>query len=86
MNKTDLNMRREFVTLEDVSECKEDMNYVIWNFNKTEDERIQEFVKCMKKKYSHVFTKKELDCLCECDNPMKGGLFIKRVRSLLNKE
>lgn len=83
MNAIDLSMRKEFIALEDISGNQEDMNYVVFNYNKTESDRLQEFVNCMKKKYSHTFTEKELQWISECDNPMQGGEFIRRVRSIL---
>ena len=84
MNKRDLSVRMEFVTLEDISGSQEEFNYVLFNFNKPLEERLQEFQKFMKKKYTHKFTERELQWIGECSNPTRAGEFIHRVRSIIH--
>jgi len=83
MNKRDLSVRMEFITIEDISELQEEMNYVVLNFNKEPKERMKEFKTLMQKRYSHEFTDEEIERLSEFSNPLRAGEFIQCVRKML---
>ena len=83
MNKRDLSVRMEFVTIEDISGVREEMNYVVLNFNKEPEERMEEFKTLMRKRYNHEFTDEELERLSQFSNPLRAGEFIQCVRKIL---
>jgi 5-methylcytosine-specific restriction endonuclease McrBC regulatory subunit McrC len=72
-----------FVTLEDITKMKKDMNYVIWNYKFPMEKRIAEFKKIMSKISSHEFGDNEIEYLAECKDPTSGSEFIRRTRKIL---
>jgi len=83
MNKHGENDMLGFITMEDITHCKEDHNYVVWNYGFPIEYRIKEFKRIMKYKFNHFFYKKEMDYIIKDDSPMRASEFIRRVRNIL---
>lgn len=56
-----------FVTMEDITGEKEELNYVIYNTNLPTERRTMLFQAYMSKKYPHKFSKQELEHLMSFD-------------------
>lgn len=72
-----------FITMEDITEQVESHNYVVFNFALPEEKRISEFVKIMKRRIKHRFTKSELNRLASYTHPCDAKKFIHDVQSMI---
>ena len=50
-----------FICLEDITKTHEEFNIVVYNFELNPSERISEFKRIMEERFSHRFTKEELE-------------------------
>jgi len=71
-----------FICLEDITNMREEMNVVIYNFELNPAERVSEFKRIMEERYSHKFTKEELDATLEY-TPGTAPELIKLIRTYI---
>ena len=61
---------------------REEMNVVVYNFELNPAERVSEFKRIMEERYSHKFTKEELDATLEY-TPGTATELIKLIRTYI---
>lgn len=86
MNRILKHDRLEFVTLEDIYELQFPMNYVVFNFSLSEEERFSEFRRIMKKACKRRFTPRQIERLKEFKTPSSAGEFVYAVRDIIFKK
>ena len=50
-----------FICLEDITNMREELNVVVYNFELNPSERISEFKRIMEERFKHQFTQEELE-------------------------
>lgn len=50
-----------FICLEDITNMREELNVVVYNFELNPSERIDEFKRVMEERFKHQFTQEELE-------------------------
>lgn len=81
-----MKQRHEFITIADITNMQEEMNYVIWNFQYPLEKRLSEFTRLMKKKFKHRFTKKELEKMSQFNSPATACDLINYLQRIIYKE
>lgn len=71
-----------FICLEDITNMREEMNVVVYNFELNPAERVSEFKRIMEERCSHKFTKEELDATLEY-TPNTATELIKLIRTYI---
>ena len=72
-----------FVTLEDITDTPQPLNYVVYNPSLQPKRRMELFQKFMAKRYRHQFTKEEIDYLVTF-NEYHLLEFIQTVRNIIH--
>lgn len=71
-----------FICLEDITNMREEMNIVVYNFELNPSERISEFKRIMEERFSHRFTQEELEATLSY-TPQTAVDLIKLIRKYI---
>ena len=71
-----------FICLEDITNMREEMNVVVYNFELNPSERISEFKRIMEERFSHRFTQEELEATLSY-TPQTAVDLIKLIRKYI---
>lgn len=71
-----------FICLEDITNMREEMNIVVYNFELNPSERISEFKRIMEERFSHRFTQEELEATLKY-TPQTAVDLIKLIRKYI---
>ena len=71
-----------FICLEDITNMREEMNIVVYNFELNPNERISEFKRIMEERFSHRFTQEELEATLSY-TPQTAVDLIKLIRKYI---
>lgn len=71
-----------FICLEDITNMREEMNIVVYNFELNPSERISEFKRIMEERFSHRFTQEELEATLSY-TPQTAFDLIKLIRKYI---
>ena len=74
-----------FLTAEDITRQRHDMNCVVYNYTLPIERRMEMFVNEMKKISPHVFTPDELAQIRAMDNPMSAKKLLQLIWSFIYK-
>lgn len=78
-----LNNALYFITMEDITLTRQDMNHVVYNFSLPIEERIELFKFEMKRISKHEFTDDELRHIIEDYHPARARELISYIRSII---
>lgn len=71
-----------FICLEDITNMREEMNIVVYNFELNPNERISEFKRIMEERFNHQFTQEELEATLSY-TPQTAVDLIKLIRKYI---
>ena len=71
-----------FICLEDITNMREEMNVIVYNFELNPSERISEFKRIMEERFSHRFTQEELEATLSY-TPQTAVDLIKLIRKYI---
>lgn len=72
-----------FITLEDITNCRQDMNAVVYNFSLPIERRMEMFKKEMKRITKYEFTEEELNHIAKDYHPARARELIAYIRSII---
>lgn len=71
-----------FICLEDITNMREELNVVVYNFELNPSERIDEFKRVMEERFKHQFTQEELEATLKY-TPQTAVDLIKLIRKYI---